>query len=74
MADAKELDTVSSMWLAGHEAGYRDALVEIWNLEHEAYEARDEERGKLLREVATEVRTRMDRVLEQTATRVVRPE
>jgi hypothetical protein len=46
-------------WMNGHESGYRDAVSELWNLANEAHDAGDQARARLIMDLATQVRDKM---------------
>jgi len=64
-------ELIQRQWMSGHRSGYLDAIAEVWEMSHEAFEARDEERMRFLNEVARELRERMERVTEAERSRVL---
>lgn len=61
------MDGMGKMWLAGWKCGYMDAVQQLWDLEHAAYEAKDEARAGLIAEIVRDVRDQEQRLHEKAA-------
>lgn len=61
------MDGMGKMWLAGWDCGFMDAVSYLWDLEHAAYEAKDEARIKLIGELVRDVRDQRQRLREKAA-------